>query len=102
MLRLLALGVKHMPQNLTNPKFYLYHYAACPFCAITRSAIDYLYVEVEERDILKHTNYRSELLKGGGKAQVPCLKIEYDDQHSQWLYESKEIIRYLREFVTRV
>ena len=98
MLLHLSCGVKPVSQSLTKPKFVLYHYAACPFCAITRSAIDYLDVEVEERDILKHNVYRSELLSGGGKAQVPCLKIEVGEQ-SQWLYESKDIVQYLRQYV---
>ena len=35
-----------------------------------------------------------ELLKGGGKGQVPCLRIESEGQ-VEWMYESDEIINYL-------
>jgi len=56
--------------------------------------MNYLNVQVEQRDILQNSAYRSELINGGGKPQVPCLRIEEDGQVS-WLYESKDIIRYL-------
>jgi glutathione S-transferase len=36
-----------------------------------------------------------ELLKGGGKGQVPCLRIESQGQ-IEWMYESDAIINYLR------
>jgi len=39
---------------------------------------------------------RQELLEGGGKAVVPCLKIKNGDS-VDWLYESMDIIRYLDE-----
>lgn len=35
-----------------------------------------------------------DLLKGGGKGQVPCLRIESEGQ-VEWMYESDEIINYL-------
>jgi glutathione S-transferase len=42
------------------------------------------------RDIL-----RRELVEGGGRATVPCLRIERDGE-VHWLYESRDIIDYLR------
>ena len=39
---------------------------------------------------------RQELLQGGGKAVVPCLRIKNGDS-VDWLYESMDIIRYLDE-----
>ena len=36
-----------------------------------------------------------ELLEGGGKTSVPCLRIQRGTQ-VQWLYESLGIIEYLK------
>jgi glutathione S-transferase len=40
---------------------------------------------------------RRELIAGGGKGQVPCLRIEQPDGSSQWLYESDDILNYLKQ-----
>lgn len=37
-----------------------------------------------------------ELLKRGGQANVPCLRITNEAYNSQWLYDSERIIGYLR------
>lgn len=37
------------------------------------------------------------LKQGGGKTQVPCLRIEDQAGEVQWMYESDEIIRYLKQ-----
>jgi hypothetical protein len=39
---------------------------------------------------------RDDLLKGGGKVQTPCLKILDAQGNIQWMYESKDIIKYLQ------
>ena len=36
------------------------------------------------------------LMQGGGKTQVPCLRIEQSDGSVEWMYESNDIIEYLR------
>lgn len=87
--------------NSSSVKASLYHYQACPFCALTRKAIKHLEKEtkkavVEQRDIVKQPKFRKELIQGGGKPQVPCLKIEDSSGAVQWLYESREIIKYLQ------
>lgn len=74
----------------------LYHYTACPFCAITRQAIAANNYPVELRNIQKQTQHRKDLLKGGGKQQVPCLRIQKDDGSETWMYESSDIISYLK------
>jgi len=76
----------------------LYHYQACPYCGITREAIRALDLGIEQRDTLKEPHYRQELIQGGGKPQVPCLKIEDENGRSRWLYESREIIQYLNVY----
>ena len=74
----------------------LYHFQACPFCAMTRQALKHFDLDIETRDIQRHRPYRQELVKGGGKAQVPCLRIDHGNGHVEWLYESRDIIDYLR------
>ena len=81
----------------------LYHYQSCPFCGITREAIKYMEEGkpgklIEQRDIQKQPEYRKELIQGGGKAQVPCLRVETDDGAIQWLYESRDIIAFLQHY----
>lgn len=81
-----------------NPKITsltLYHQPGCPFCQVTLGALDSIDTEVELRNIAGNSAYREELVKGGGKAQVPCLRIHSDGQ-SHWLYESQAIIQFLR------
>ena len=38
---------------------------------------------------------RQELINGGGKGQVPCLRIEEPDGSVSWLYESDDILDYI-------
>ena len=53
-------------------------------------------INIELRDIMNDELARQELLQGGGKAVVPCLRIKSGDS-VDWLYESMDIIRYLDE-----
>lgn len=76
-------------------KLSLYHYESCPYCAATRNVIDKVGVEVEQRDVLLNPHHRTDLIKGGGKAQVPALRIEREFEQSQWLYESGDINEFL-------
>ncbi len=78
----------------------LYEYFACPFCFRTRHAIKQLGVQIERRDIIQNPHHREELLNGGGKTQVPCLQI-VEDQQVTWLYESADIIRFLKTRFTK-
>lgn len=78
-------------------KLALYHFTTCPFCIRTRSAIKRLGLAIEQRDINAEPRYREELRAGGGKTQVPALRIEHDDGRVEWMYESGDINRYLEE-----
>ena len=40
---------------------------------------------------------RDELVAGGGRATVPCLRIEQPDGTYEWMYESRDIVAYLAE-----
>ena len=72
----------------------LYQFQACPFCVKTRRAMHRLNVPVTLHDAKNDPQAREQLLAGGGKVKVPCLRIE-DADGTRWMYESSEIIAYL-------
>lgn len=74
----------------------LYHSQWCGFCTRVRQAMQGLGVELELRDVDMEAGRRAELIAGGGKGQVPCLRIEAADGGVRWMYESADIIAYLR------
>lgn len=74
----------------------LYYYDGCPFCHMTLKALEPLELKVELRHIRRQPQHRTELIKKGGKSQVPCLRIDKADGKTQWLYESRDIINYMR------
>jgi len=75
----------------------LFHYASCPFCRRVCQHIQQQGWGIEERDILKNSRWREELMAGGGRTQVPCLKIENTDGTVDWMYESMDIVNYLND-----
>lgn len=72
----------------------LYQYAACPFCVKVRRALTRHALNVELRDAKANPAYKEELIQGGGKAMVPCLRIETEDG-VKWMYESSDIISFM-------
>lgn len=72
----------------------LYQFYACPFCVKARRALHRLNLPVGVRDAQHDPVHRSALLAGGGKIQVPCLRIDGQDG-TRWIYESSDIIAYL-------
>ena len=77
-------------------KLVLYQYKTCPFCIKVRQEMRRLSLNVKGLDAQHEGENRSALLNGGGKAKVPCLKITDQTGKTEWLYESGEIITYLR------
>jgi len=74
----------------------LYQYKSCPFCLKVRQEIRRLSLRIARLDAQTAGRHREELVRGGGRAKVPCLKITDQAGNSQWLYESGEIVAYLR------
>ena len=74
----------------------LYQFHACPFCVKTRRAMHRLNVPVALHDAKRDPQAREQLLAGGGKVKVPCLRIEEADG-TRWMYESNDIIAYLEK-----
>ena len=80
----------------------LYHFQACPYCRKVRRDIRLLGLDIDMRDIKREPARRDELVAGGGKKQVPCLRVAEPDGRVRWMYESRHITRYLRDrFATR-
>lgn len=74
----------------------LYQFRTCPFCIKVRQEMRRLSLNIELRDARNDAGHAAELLAGGGKPQVPCLRIVEADGETRWLYESGDIIVYLR------
>jgi glutaredoxin len=74
----------------------LYEFQTCPFCIKVRQEMRRLALPIERRDAQHTGRHREELLAGGGRAMVPCLRIAAADGQVEWLYESSAIIDYLR------
>ena len=81
--------------------YELFHFSTCPYCIKVRLALWWIGLELPMKNIHIHSKYKSELIAGGGKKQVPCLRIESEQGSVQWMYESSDIIRYLRHQLTR-
>ncbi len=73
----------------------LYQFYACPFCIRVRRCMHQLNLDILTRDAQNNIVYKEELIQKGGSKKVPCLRIE-EGEDVKWLYESKEIIRYLK------
>jgi glutaredoxin len=74
-------------QNLT-----LYHFMGCPYCMKVRNYLDEQGIKVPMKDIHEKMEYRDELVKLGGKKQVPALSID-----GKILYESMDIIEWFKK-----
>jgi len=76
----------------------LYQFKSCPFCIKVRRQIKRQSLNISILDAQNNETHRKELLNGGGKSMVPCLKIVNDDSGEiTWMYESSDIIQYLKE-----
>lgn len=68
----------------------------CPYCAKVRSFMAHNNISIPVKDISSSPEAREELIRVGGKQQVPCLFID-----GSALYESHDIIEYLqKEYVS--
>ena len=77
----------------------LYHFPTCPFCLKTQRTLHRLSLDIELRNARSDAAHRAALIAGGGKPQVPCLRIAAADGEITWLYESDAITAWLnREF----
>ncbi|MCW8932744.1 MAG: glutathione S-transferase N-terminal domain-containing protein [Gammaproteobacteria bacterium] len=79
-------------QNLS-----LYQFNSCPFCIKVRRQVKRQSLNIPLLDAQHNQQHREELLKGGGEVKVPCLKLVSDTGEVSWMYESNDIIQYLKD-----
>ncbi len=70
----------------------LYHFEGCPYCQRVRDFLSNKGITVPMKDTHESSAYREELIKLGGKPQVPCLLI-----NGKALYESLDIIEWFKK-----
>ena len=76
-------------------KHALFYNKYCFFCQKVLLRLKKAQHDIELRSISEEDNFR-ELQKGGGKTQVPCLKIvDADQAAATWMYESDDILSYI-------
>lgn len=69
----------------------LYTYSTCPYCEKVRQAFAAMKIDYQEVDADYGSTGQEELLRLGGKQQVPFLA---DEDHGVFMYESNDIISY--------
>jgi len=79
----------------------LYYFSSCPYCIMVRFALWWLRLKIPLKDIVFQAGNNIDLIAGGGKSQVPCLRIESEAGNVRWMYESIDIIRYLKTELAR-
>lgn len=92
-------------QNIGNERgtalsetYQLFKSDTCGFCHRVRAYVAQLGMELPVRDIHTEAEAFRELLQGGGRSMVPCLRIERatgDGTEVEWMYESMDIMQYL-------
>ena len=76
-----------------NPTLKLYMFETCPFCQkVIREIESNGRTDIEFHNIRQSEEDRLELIKVGGKQQVPCLFID-----GVPMYESDDIVAWLKE-----
>jgi len=90
-------AARHTIQGLS-----LYYYDSCPFCNITLQVLQETGLDVALRHIQRQPHHRTELIKQGGRGQVPCLRIDLAEGKTIWLYESRDIMQFMRAYATEI
>jgi len=73
------------------PELTLYHLMSCPYCQKVRQHLQGANITIFMKDIGQNPAWRDELIRIGGKPQVPCLVID-----GKALYESADIIKWFK------
>jgi glutaredoxin len=92
-------GAQQQIDVLTS-RLSLYQYKACPFCVKVRRAMKRNSLNITTYDAKRSETSRSELIEGGGKLKVPCLRVESKEGDVCWIYESSDIIAFLESGLT--
>lgn len=76
--------------------YALYYYDQCPFCQMVLREMRNTEVQVELMNTLTNPINRQDLIQGGGRGTVPCLRITSDNGDVKWMYESSDIVQFLK------
>jgi glutaredoxin len=76
--------------------YQLFKTDLCGYCYRVRDFAEQQGISLTLRDTMTDMEAFRELLQGGGRSTVPCLKIQRADE-TVWMYESMDIIDYLNE-----
>ena len=93
-------GSPDAPSVDSSDKLALYESAWCPFCERVSRTIEQLGLAIQRCDT-GQAEHAQALVAGGGKRMVPCLRIETAPDEYFWLYESADIMAYLRAHAER-
>jgi glutaredoxin len=74
----------------------LYQFNACPFCIKVRQEMRRLSLPIALINA-QQAQHKADLLNLGGSPKVPCLRLRRADGKFDYMYESKDIIAYLRK-----
>lgn len=83
--------------NAAAMNLSLYQSSLCPYCIRVNLELVRLGLPVERRDVLRNREHRETLLAGGGRTTVPCLLMRSESGEEIWMYESSDIIQWLRQ-----
>lgn len=72
----------------------LYYKPTCPYSQLVLGEAEELGVQFRLKDISSDETFAEELIAAGGKRQVPYL---VDDEQNVSMYESRDIVEYLKE-----
>ena len=70
----------------------LYHFEGCSYCERVKDFMAQSHITIPMKDTQKDPSAEEELIRVGGKSQVPCLVID-----GKALYESLDIIAWLKK-----
>ena len=93
---IVRLQASQQSADLQCQSLALYQYKTCPFCMKVRHEIGRLSLNIQHIDAQPPGADRDALTREGGQTKVPCLKITDAAGKSQWLYDSEQIVGYLR------
>ncbi len=74
-----------------KPHLVLYIRPSCPYCQRVTRYLKEIGKSIPQKDIGKDKKAAAELIRKGGKQQVPCLFI-----NGKPLYESRDILNWLK------
>jgi glutaredoxin 3 len=75
-----------------QPQLLLYYSPSCPYCHRVLNYLKSIHKTVPLRNVITDKSAKKDLIKLGGKPQVPCLIID-----GQALYESEDIVNWLSQ-----